>query len=338
MQTDVGGAPDTVTASFLYAARYGYSDIVIHNDNQLRVFPREGEGQFACEWELWSLPAGRGVEYQDRFGNRVRRLRVVEPHTVFVVAAAGRVRLSTGFPAGAAAPEDDVRIGALEGLPESFEYTAISPLVDPAAFIGLAAGIADGDGALLEAVNGVIRWVYDNIAYRRGGTSINTTAEDVLAAGGGVCQDKTHLALGLLRALKIPCRYVSGLLTGQTGETHSWAEFYHPRHGWLGADPTKGVILPQASDYVKLGVGRDYTDVSPVTGSFLSKGEARDIAAIAAVSLPVDAGGAASLDPGAGGEGATLEAALELLSRAYVVPTETGGANASLERPEGSDD
>lgn len=325
MQTDVGAAPDTVTASFLYAVRYGYSDTVIHNDNQLRIFPREGEGQFAGATELWSIPAGRGVEYRDRFGNRVRRLRVVEPHTVFVVAAAGRVRLAAGFPDYGGV--GDIPIAALRELPESFEYTAISPLVDPEPLAGTAAAIADGEGTLLEAVGSVIRWVYENIAYRRGGTSTATTADQVLAAGEGVCQDKTHLALGILRALKIPCRYASGLLTGQTGETHSWAEFYHPEHGWLGADPTKGQLMPPARDYVKLGVGRDYSDVSPVTGSFLSKGEARDIAAIATVSPPIDPDAADGGPP-------TMDDALDLLAQAYVVRNENGGASVPLERPE----
>ncbi len=315
MQTDVGSALDTVTASFIYAARYGYSDTVIHNDNQLRVFPREGEGQFVCESELWSVPTGRGVDYQDRFGNRVRRLRVIEPHTTFVVAAAGKVRLSTELPAS-----DDIPIAGLLELPESFEYTAVSPLVEPDTVAGLAADVARGGGWLLETVNAVVQWVYENITYQRGATSISTTAEQVLAAGEGVCQDKTHLALGMLRALRVPCRYASGLITGQIGETHSWVEFYHPEHGWLGADPTKGLILRPAQDYVKLGVGRDYTDVSPVTGSFLSKGGAEDIAAIANVSLD--------------GGLPTLEDALELLDRAYVVQNETGIPGSPIERPE----
>ena len=315
MQTDVGSAIDTVTASFIYAVRYCYSDTVIHNDNQLRIFPRDGEGQFPAETEVWSVPSGRGVDYKDRFGNRVRRLRVIEPHTTFVVAAAGRVSLSTEIPA-----DDDVLIADLHELPESFEYTAISPLVDPDTVSVLTSDIAGGEAYLLAAVSRVVRWVYENISYKRGTTSVATTADQVLAAGEGVCQDKTHLALGLLRALSIPCRYASGLITGQMGETHSWVEFFHPGNGWLGADPTRGLILPPARDYVKLGVGRDYTDVSPVTGSFLSKGGAEDVAAIAHVTLD-------------GGQ-PTLEDALELLERAYVVQNGNTSTGLSIERPE----
>ena len=315
MQTDVGSPIETVTASFIYAVRYGYSDTVIHNDNQLRIFPREGEGQSVTDAELWSIPSGRGVDYQDRFGNRVRRLRVIEPHTTFIVAAGGKVCLSTQLPA-----DDDLLISDLQELPESYEYTAISPLVDPESVAELALDVAGSDGHLLVTVNSVMQWVYRNIVYRRGTTSVATTADQVLIAGEGVCQDKTHLTLGMLRALKVPCRYASGLITGQTGETHSWVEFFHPGHGWLGSDPTRGIILPPACDYVKLGVGRDYTDVSPVTGSFLSKGESEDIAAIAAVSFD-------NSQP-------TLGDALELLGRAYVVQNETGSPISPMERPE----
>ena len=315
MQTDVGSPIETVTASFIYAVRYGYSDTVIHNDNQLRIFPREGEGQSVTEAELWSIPSGRGVDYKDRFGNRVRRLRVIEPHSTFIVAAGGKVSLSTELPAG-----DDLLISDLQELPESHEYTAVSPLVDPESVAELAFDVAEGDRHLLVAVNSVVQWVYQNIAYRRGTTSVATTADQALVAGEGVCQDKTHLALGMLRALKVPCRYASGLITGQTGETHSWVEFFHPIHGWLGADPTRGRILPPARDYVKLGVGRDYTDVSPVTGSFLSKGEAEDVAAIAEVSLEDSR--------------PTLGDALELLERAYIVQNENGSPVSPMERPE----
>ena len=303
-----------MTASFIYAVKYSYSDTVIHNDNQLRIFPRDGEGQSACETNLWSIPQGRGVDYKDRFGNQVRRLRVIEPHSTFIVAAAGSVSLSTELPA-----VDDMPVTDLQALPESFEYTSVSPLVEPEAVADLAASIVGG-GSLLVTVNDIVQWVFQNILYRRGTTSVATTADQVLTAGEGVCQDKTHLALGMLRALKVPCRYASGLITGQTGETHSWAEFFHPERGWLGADPTRGVILPPARDYVKLGVGRDYTDVSPVTGSFLSKGEAEDIAAIANVTLD--------------GSQPTLGDALELLERAYVVQNEASIPVVPIERPE----
>ena len=95
-------------------------------------------------------------------------------------------------------------------------------------------GGADG---FLEAVSRIVAWVHENVEYERGNTSVATNASDVLTFMKGVCQDKTHLALGMMRAVGIPAKYVSGLLTRQPGETHAWLEFLHPEAGWLPADP-----------------------------------------------------------------------------------------------------
>ena len=315
MQADVGRQPTTVTAYFIYAVRHGYSDTVIHSDNQLRIIPREGEGQSEADTEVWSIPSGRGVEFKDRFGNQVRRLRVIETHSNFIVAAGGRVSLSTEYPS-----EEDARIEDLWQQRDALEFRGLSPLVDPETVANAARDVAGDNDSLLNTVNAVVGWVYENIVYRRGNTTVATKANQVLENGKGVCQDKTHLALGMLRSLGVPCRYTSGLIAGESGETHSWLEFLHPRNGWLGADPTRGMMLRPCSDYIKFAVGRDYTDVSPVTGSFLSKGAAVDVAAIADVQFHE--------------RQASLEDAMEMLDDAFVVrngPELTASPN---DRPE----
>ena len=304
MQTDLGGeiTPQTLTASYIYAARYGYSGTVLHNDNQIRLFPREGEGQNPIQTQLWTIPGGVGVEYSDRFGNGVHRVRIIEHHESLVIATAGQVSLATEYPV-----LEDMHIDDARGQPGALEYLLPSPLVDPDTVSALAFRVASGSDSMMRVIREVTGWVYTEIEYRRGTTDVATTADQVVTVMEGDCQDKTHLALGMLRALDIPCRYVSGLLTGQTGETHSWVEFMHPMHGWIGTDPTRGVIAPPARDYVKLSVGRDYTDVSPVKGSFLSKGGATEHAAIASVRFEET--------------DANLEEALRMLEEAYVVST-----------------
>ena len=297
------GAPSAATriASYLYAARYHYSDSVRHNDNQLRIFPLIDSGQEPLDLQLWTRPHGSGVEYADRFGNRVRRVRIVAAHDSLVVASAGRVRLAAARP-----QPEDVGLDEVRALPDASDYALRSPLVDPAPVARLANEVAAATDSLLETVDGVVGWVHRNIRYRRGTTGVTTTADQVLRAMEGVCQDKTHLTLGMLRALGIPSRYVSGLLTGEVGETHAWVEVRHPRRGWLAVDPTRGLLCPPPCDYVKLAVGRDYADVPPVSGSFLSRGAASECAAISTVKLD-DA------------DAATFADALELLRGAYVV-------------------
>lgn len=289
-----------LAVSYVYAARYDYSSVVSVNDNQLRLFPRDEPGQSVLESQLWVLPQGAGETYRDRFGNVVQSYRVTEHHTSLVVATAGLVSLSPEPPAFNEVP----LARAVEPLGAS-DLTAPSRLIDPGNVSGLAVDIAGNSEALLETVIRVNSWVYREVRYVRGRTHVETTADQVASTREGVCQDKTHLAMGLLRSVGVPCRYVSGLIAGQRGETHSWLEFLHPDDGWLGADPTRGMILPPARDYVRFAVGLDYSDVSPVAGSFVSGGRALEHAVVSVSDFTERAH--------------SLEDALGLLESAYVV-------------------
>ncbi len=271
---DTGG---DLTVSYIYAARYEYSSVVSVNDNQLRVFPRDEPGQKTLESQLWVLPAGSGETSRDRFGNVVQSYRVTEHHTSLVVATAGLVSLSPEPPAF-----NEVPLARAVEPPAATELTATSRLIDPDSVSGLALDIAGDSDSLLETAIRVNSWVHREVRYLRGWTHVETTAEQVASTRVGVCQDKTHLVMGLLRSMGVPCRYVSGLIAGQRGETHSWLEFLHPDDGWMGADPTRGMILPPARDYVRFAVGLDYSDVSPVAGSFVSGGRTLEHAVISA--------------------------------------------------------
>lgn len=87
-----------------------------------------------------------------------------------------------------------------------------------------------------------------------------------------MCQDVSHSTLSLLRAVGIPSRYVSGYIhtedaeIGVTGlgESHAWVEI---RNGaWEADDPTNGRIV--GPGHVLVARGRDYADVSPLTGIY----------------------------------------------------------------------
>lgn len=88
-----------------------------------------------------------------------------------------------------------------------------------------------------------------------------------------MCQDFTHVALGLLRARGIPARYVSGYLhpsskaePGQSvaGQSHAWIEAWVG--DWMPFDPTNG--SPVGERHVVVGRARDYADLPPLNGIF----------------------------------------------------------------------
>ena len=271
MQTDVGGAltRELIPVYYAYVARYEYSDVVVQNDNSLRLSPYDDWYQTPIGGgsDVATIPAGRKITYPDRLGNQVNRVRVTAPHHELIIAATGQVGLNERAP-----QVSDVSLHSLEYGLEAREFLTASQLVDPGTVLDTVGEAIGRPATLLDTVATVIGWVYRNIRYERGNTSVNTLAADVLETRSGVCQDMTHLAMAILRARGVPARYVSGLLTRQPGETHAWLEFLHPNHGWLPADPTRGLVELNGADYLKFAVGRDYSEVPPVSGSFVSRG------------------------------------------------------------------
>jgi transglutaminase-like putative cysteine protease len=101
---------------------------------------------------------------------------------------------------------------------------------------------------------------------------VTSTASQVWELGKGVCQDFSHVALGALRSIGLPARYVSGYLhpgskqpnRTVTGESHSWVEWWCG--SWVAYDPTLRNRLTDS--YVRVGHGRDYGDVAPLRGTY----------------------------------------------------------------------
>ncbi len=269
MQTELGSplARETIPVQYAYVARYTYSDVVVQNDNFLRLSAYSDPYQTPVACDVATIPQGHQIVYPDRLGNTVHRVLISAPHQELIIAATGRVGLNDRSP-----DVPDVMLAGAEYGRDAHEFLTASRLADPATVAEAARTAGGGASTLLETVDNVVRWIYDNVRYERGYTSVNTMAADVLEAMSGVCQDMTHLGLAMLRYLGIPARYVSGLLTRQPGDTHAWLEFLHPQLGWLPADPTRGLIINTGADYLKFGVGRDYSEVPPVSGSFVSRG------------------------------------------------------------------
>ena len=122
-----------------------------------------------------------------------------------------------------------------------------------------------------EQVGAYGRHIREHFAYRKNVTRYDSTTDDFLQVEAGVCQDFTHLMLGLLRLRQIPCRYVSGYLhvegdEGEVAQSHAWIEFYSPAAGWIPFDPTTNREIDER--YVVVGHGRHYDDVPPNKGIY----------------------------------------------------------------------
>jgi transglutaminase-like putative cysteine protease len=116
----------------------------------------------------------------------------------------------------------------------------------------------------MQTSQNVCEWLYQNIKYSIGATTLQTCASDVLNNRHGVCQDFAHAMIALCRACRIPARYVSGFNVGE-GQMHAWVETLCGKE-WKAFDPTHG--RQTLNDCVFVACGRDFRDVSPLRGRF----------------------------------------------------------------------
>jgi len=303
----------------VHETTYAYAPAVRMAQHVAHLRPRDDGGQRLLEHHLSIDPApAERREEVDAYGNVRCFFALASAHSQLRVRAASVVETGAtsalpGHATRADLPWEDARErfrfrrgGAFDA---AAEFLFSSPYVPrDEAFAAYARPSFEAGRPLAEAARELAARIHADFAYESAATDAGTPALEALHLRRGVCQDFAHVMLGCLRSLGLPARYVSGyLLTepppGQprlvgSDASHAWVQVYVPgmqgAGNWLDLDPTNDRTAGE--DYVRLAIGRDYADVSPVRG--VIQGGAHHTLQVAVTVAPLEPGQAPPLRAG----------------------------------------
>ncbi len=219
---------------------------------------------------------------QDPFGNYVARIVVPGP------AARFEVKVDIIADLAAYNPFDFFLEPAAELSP--FEYApALAEELEPfrlkdpptAAFARFLEGFDRRPRRTVDFLVETNRRVHEAVDYVIRMAPGVQSPEDTLKLGSGSCRDSSWLLTQVLRHLGFAARFVSGYLVQLTPDQrpldgppgpesdftdlHAWCECYVPGAGWIGLDPTSGLLA--AEGHIPLACTPKPSSAAPVEGA-----------------------------------------------------------------------
>lgn len=278
-----------------HTTRYNYSAPVDMAQHVAHLQPPHTPCQTCHQHRLQIDPEGAQVRTgMDAFGNHRAYFALPMVHATLQVHAQSIVTTRQLSPAASTLSWEEVRAAltypsSVSRDPATEFVTASHHAPIDEVFAVYARASFTPGRPLVQAATALTQRMHREFTYASQSTDISTPAALALAQRRGVCQDFAHILIACLRSMGLAARYVSGyLLTepppGQprligSDASHAWASVWlpdaasteHASGGWLDLDPTNdrcGWASP-GTDYVRLAVGRDFADVSPLRGVLL---------------------------------------------------------------------
>jgi transglutaminase-like putative cysteine protease len=255
----------------LHTTTYHFDRPVPYGLQQLRLVPKSRRGQSVLHWKMEVEGGQIETEYTDHNENPVSLISFDAQARSIVVHCEGEVET-----------EDMAGVVGRHGghaplwfFRHSTDLTRAGPRVR-----ALIKGLKEEEPEDIPRLHALSARIIAAVPYEIGLTGSDTTAEEAIEHGGGVCQDHAQIFVAAARFMGYPARYVSGylLMSDRVHQdaSHAWAEVHIEPLGWVGFDVSNG--YSPDTRYVRVATGRDYREAAPVSGlRYGSAGEAMSI-------------------------------------------------------------
>jgi len=256
-----------------HITRYEYDQTIRESVNEIRINPYDCREQEVLQRQVNITGHPQVNQFNDYWGNSTGTFNLLAPHRELVIE--NKLVVRTLAPS-------EVTIGSEQHLDELHQEIGSNlrllelmreEKIDAQKKIReIVSRISKKEKPVKAIVEEACGYIFQNFQYIKGITTTETTVDEILEHQSGVCQDFAHVLLQMLRTMKIPSRYVSGYIcpnkNGMRGEgaTHAWVEAWIPGYGWAGTDPTNNIWV--SNKHVKLAVGRNFKDCTPIKGTF----------------------------------------------------------------------
>ena len=269
--------------SLIHKTTYSYEWEALESYSKIKVSPLETICQSVNSHVIEVKPDVPIYSHRDYFGNLVHEFSVPFKHSKLEIISKSDV---TTYVPSLEPQKSQITIREAVKWFNNYEYEfydyvnegpfiKFTPIV-----IDFAKKVLDPDRKLGEAVMDLNEMFTKDFKYKSGSTQINTTVDEVLTRKTGVCQDFSHTMISLLRSIGIAARYVSGYIETYdpttnpdmvgSEQSHAWLDVYMPDFSWFGLDPTNNMC--SSEKHIRVGMGRDFDDISPVRGTFKGSG------------------------------------------------------------------
>ncbi|MEI7557192.1 transglutaminase family protein [Candidatus Chlorohelix sp.] len=245
---------------------FEYDAPIYETLTEVRLQPGENHNipQQVLSFELKVDPTANFFQYTDFYGNTVHYFNLLQSHKRVEIKATTIVDTTSEH----CYPGEENEIMLYEFLNES-KYIHFDPQIQK--FAAQFQELISDPYRLGETV---CRTINDTFVYEPGVTDVHSTTAMVMTLRRGVCQDFAHIMIAACRYLGIPARYVSGYYYGGSNleqfdmASHAWCEIYCGAEiGWAAFDPTHDTLFVDER-YIRIGAGRDYSDVTLVRGTY----------------------------------------------------------------------